>query len=149
MVTNRGISRTKKMTGGLAVAGLAAASLAFGSAPAQASDATIYTFVPIQLTVHDIEDGWLDWKDEPRMYYGGAVWADVVSRGGYEGVIPSVDFTGPTMRVDLWERDRDWVDSNFLGGETVTNQHLNGERTLRFQGDWWEYELRYKVVVGG
>jgi hypothetical protein len=68
-----------------------------------------------------------------------------VEQGGYQGVIPEVDFTGPSMRVELWERDR-WVPSDFLGGETATSQSLGEERTLVFLGPWWHYELKYKVV---
>jgi hypothetical protein len=129
----------------------AAAALATGliAAPASAASAAdqTYTFVPIHLQVDDIEDAWPDWADEPRMYYGGAVWADVVQYGGYSGVIPPVDFTGSTMRVDLWERDRNWTDSNYLGGETVTSYNLGQEQELRFHNYWWSYTLRYKVVA--
>jgi hypothetical protein len=137
-------TRTRRVASGFIVAGITS-SLLLGAAPAEA-DTSVYTFVPIRLTVFDTEDGWLDSKDEPRMYYHTAVWADVVQRGGYEGEIPPVDFPGSEMRVDLWERDGGWVDSDFLGGETVTSQILDEERTITFQGDWWHYELRYKVV---
>jgi hypothetical protein len=115
----------------------------------QASTAQVYTFVPIHLQVNDIEDAWPDWADEPRMYYGGAVWADVVSYGGYQGIIDPVDFTGSTMRVDLWERDRGWTDSNYLGGETVTSQNLGQELELKFKSYWWDYVLSPDPPMSG
>ena len=115
--------------------------------PAQATDT--YTFVPIRLTVYDIEDWW-DTHDEPRMYYGGAVWADSVQKGGYPGVIPPVNFSGTMMSVDLWERDGGWTDNNHLGWATVTNDQLNQEKTLRFKSAGnYDYEIAYKIVEAG
>jgi len=128
---------------------LALSASLFAAAPAQASTQDLYTFVPIRLTVHDIEDSWPDWRDEPRMYYGGAVWVDVVARGGYPGVIPNVDFTGPHMFVDLWERDGGWSDNNHLGFAVVTSDLLGQEKLLRFKTSWYDYEIAYKVVRTG
>ncbi|MGP3928304.1 hypothetical protein [Streptomyces sp. 8N616] len=110
--------------------------------------AQVYIFVPIRLTVHDIEDGWPDSADEPRMYYGDAVWADVVQRGGQITTIDPVDFTGTSLSVDLWERDAGWTDNNHLGHDTATISQLDQELEMTFKGDWWDYELKYKVVKG-
>ena len=118
-------------------------------APALAAYTPTYQFVPIRLTVNDIEDWWPDSKDEPRMYYGNAVWAAVVGRGGYDASqvgLTSTTFTGTAMSVDLWERDGSWTDNNFLGHATVTNDLLDQEKLLRFKGPGYDYEIVYKVV---
>ncbi|MGI5380439.1 hypothetical protein ACQEV2_40660 [Streptomyces sp. CA-251387] len=123
-----------------------------GSALAAQSDAgrvraaETYTFVPIRLTVHDIEDAWPDSRDEPRMYYGNAVWAGVVAKGGQITDIPSVDFTGTSVSVDLWERDGGWTDNNHLGHQIATISQLDQELEMKFKSDWWDYELKYKVI---
>jgi hypothetical protein len=118
---------------------------------AQASAQDVYTFVPIRLTVTNIQDDdvfpWTDWQDEPHMYYGGAEWAGLAQRGGVDisGMDP-VDFTGATISVDLWERDRNWTDNEHLGFATASTSQLDQELELKFQGNWWDYRLTYKVV---
>jgi hypothetical protein len=100
--------------------------------------------------VHDIEDGWPDWKDEPIMYYGHQVWGDVVANK--ETVeswrLPRETFAGGEMQIDLWERDGGWYNNNLLGTVWIAPGPLNVERTVRFGGpvQWYHYELRYKVV---
>lgn len=138
LVTSLGVAA------GVGTATMSTANAATATASMSASET--YRFVPIRLTVHDIEDGWPDWKDEPRMYYGGTAWADVVSRGGYPGTIPAVTFTGPHMFVDLWERDGGWTDSNHLGFAVITSDLLGQEKLLRFKTSWYDYEIAYKVV---
>jgi len=116
---------------------------------AHASTEPVYTFVPIRLTVHDIQDNdvfpWWDNRDEPHMYYGNTEWADVVYRGGTYG-IPSVDFTGSSISVDLWERDGGWIDTDHLGFETASVAQLNQELEMKFKANSWDYELKYKIV---
>jgi hypothetical protein len=131
-----------------ALAAIVAASASvltpLAAVPAHAAEPT-YRFTPIRMTVYDIEDAWPDTKDEPRLYYGGAVWADIVGVGGYSGSIEPVTFTGSTMSFDLWERDNGWTDHNHLGYTLVDTTQLNQERALRFHTSWWNYEFTYKV----
>lgn len=138
----------------LLVPTLIAGAVAAGTVtPAQAASAPstsavhVYRFTPIRLTVYDIEDGWPDSQDEPRMYYGTATWADSVRVGGYPRAIPSVLFTGTSMSVDLWERDGGWTDHNHLGWATVTNDLLGQEKWLRFKTSYYDYEIVYKVEL--
>jgi hypothetical protein len=146
---NHRISRllTRTAVGAAALAG----ALSLGVAPAQADDPT-YSFVPIRLSVYDIEDDdyfpWTDRSDEPRMYYGDAVWADVVRVGGRITTIPPTDFTGSSMSVSLWERDAGWHDHNDLGTQQVSsaNRLLGQERNLDFRTSGWHYQLVYKVI---
>jgi hypothetical protein len=128
-------------------AAVVAAPLLVTAAPAQASTTPeVFRFVPIRLEVKDIEDAWPDNADEPRMYYNDAVWAGVVRRGNVPGyMIPSTNFVGHTMAIDLWERDWGWVDSNHLGENTIGAYPLNEERRVEFASDWWDYELVYRV----
>lgn len=144
------LNRRSGVTRALAiVAALAALIVLAAAAPSQASAAT-YEFQPVRLIVHDIEDGWPDWKDEPIMYYSDQVWADVVAnKETVEGWrIPRATFTGTQMQIDLWERDNGWYPSNMLGTVWITPGALNDERTVRFGGPgaWYHYELVYKVV---
>lgn len=122
------------------------------AAPSEANAAT-YEFQPVRLIVHDIEDGWPDWRDEPIMYYGNEVWADVVAnRSTVEWWrMPRATFTGTQMQIDLWERDGGWYNNNLLGTVWITPAALNDERTVRFggPGQWYHYELVYKVVQIG
>jgi hypothetical protein len=127
-------------------AAVVAVPLLMTAAPAQASTPEVFRFVPIRLEVDDIEDAWPDDADEPRMYYGNAVWASVVRRGDVSGdLIPPTNFVGYSMVIDLWERDWGWVDSNRLGKNTVGAFPLNQERSVEFTSDWWDYELYYRV----
>jgi len=136
-----------------ATVGLAAlvGALGIGVSPAHA-DETTYSFAPIRLSVYDTEDDnyfpWTDHTDEPRMYYGSAVWAGEVRVGGVITDIPAVDFTGSSISVSLWERDGGWHDHNNFGSQQVNNveKFLGEERDLNFRGDGWDYRLTYKVI---
>jgi hypothetical protein len=130
------------------VAGLAVTATALAAAPSQASAAT-YEFQPLRMHVHDVEDGWPDYWDEPRMYYGGQVWADVVRQGSTVNMesLPRATFTGTGMQVDLRERDGGWYDNNNLG--TVWIPATPGQELRAVfggPGTWWYYELIYRVV---
>jgi hypothetical protein len=130
------------------LAGLSVSSIAFAAAPSQASAAT-YEFQPLRMHVHDVEDGWWDVYDEPRMYYGGQVWADVVREGSTVNMenLPRATFTGTGMQVDLRERDNGWYDNNNLGTAWVPATP-GQELRLVFGGPrtYYHYELIYKVV---
>ena len=130
------------------LAGLAMTSIALGAAPSQANAAT-YEFQPLRMHVHDVEDGWWDTYDEPRMYYGGQVWADVVREGSTVNMesLPRATFTGTGMQVDLRERDGGWYDNNNLG--TVWVPATPGQELRAVFGgprNYYHYELIYKVV---
>jgi hypothetical protein len=141
-----GVARLVAM---LAVAVAALMSIVAAS-PSQAHAATTYEFQPVRLIVHDIEDGWPDWWDEPRMYYGNQVFAtSVPNRGTVPGwQMPRERFTGSQLQVDLMERDGGWYDSNHLGTVFITPGPLGQERQARFggPGQGWHYELVYRVV---
>jgi hypothetical protein len=110
--------------------------------------AATYRFIPIRLTVHDIEDGWGDNYDEPRMYYSGQTFATtIINKGTVDGSeMPQATFTGSQMQFDLWERDNGWNDNNKLGTAFITSARLGEEQSVAFrQGGYYDYELVYKV----
>lgn len=139
------------LLGGVTVPASAAQASATAAGNAHRAVQT-YTFIPIRLTVWDIEDGWPDTTDEPHMVYGpGGDWKAIVRPGAYPGVIDPVDFTGSTITVDLWERDNGWTDNNHLGFQTVTvtPENLGQEMRLSFKSNGWngyDYEFWYKVM---
>ena len=137
--------------GVVAAVAVVAGALAL-AAPSQAQASPVYEYQPIRLIVHDIEDWWPDNRDEPRMYYGGHTWADVVyNRETVDGArMPTARFTGSAMRIDLWERDNNWLDNNFLGS-TLVQASVNEERHVTFgsRTNGYEYELVYRVVQVG
>jgi hypothetical protein len=133
------------------LAGIAVAATALGAAPSQAQAAT-YEFQPLRMHVHDVEDGWWDVYDEPRMYYGGQVWASVVREGSTVNMedLPRATFTGTGMSIDLRERDGGWYDNNNLG--TVWVPATPGQELRAVFGgphNYYYYELIYKVVEVG
>lgn len=139
------MKRNLRQRAALAVPALGLAATTLTAAPASATEQ--YTFVPVRMTVHDIEDWWPDTQDEPRMYYGSTPsWAGVVREKSTVTNLPSAHFTGPHMRVDLWERDNGWYDSNHLGRFNATSDLLDQEREWHFIGNGFHYELVYKVV---
>jgi hypothetical protein len=123
--------------------GLSSAVL-FAATPAQAEEAT-YTFIPMQLDVYDIEDWWPDTHDELKMVYAGTTWMQTLPRGSYTDMFTPANFTGSHMSLNLWERDRG-VDNNHLGEADITADSLGQERFIRFKTDWYDYQIKYKVV---
>jgi hypothetical protein len=102
-------------------------------------------FTPVRLIIWDNQDGWFDYTDEPRMYYGGETYATVVRQGGTV-YPPPTDFTGSTLAVDIWERDNGWTDNNYLGRIVVSATDLCLERSQQVRGSDYNYELVYRVT---
>jgi hypothetical protein len=113
--------------------------------PASAQATTdSYRFVPVRLTCIDFEDPWPDWRDETNFYYGDQVFFDYYP-AGHKAYPPPTTFTGSSLKLELWELDNSWRDSDHLGTVYVTATDLGQEKTQTFSGPGWLYELVYKV----
>ncbi|MGW3820465.1 hypothetical protein [Streptomyces sp. NPDC005046] len=140
----------------LAVAALALPTAGFGGVASAASQQTaetgavtavpVYRFVPVRLTCIDFDDPWPDWRDEINLYYGDQVFFDYFP-AGHVAYPPPTTFTGVSLKVDMWEMDNGWENSDDLGTIWVTSTDLGQEQTQHFAGNGWDYELVYRVEL--